>query len=389
MVQAAFTAETQQSGNATQLVAATANSTARKNSFRKKPRRKKTIAPTVPTILVVGVSKRSQEVRATLEEGLFYTASAEDENSAATTIGENTLAVVVADTPRGRSPVSVCKYLKEVEEGRDLPVFFVLSSRGIEAFERKLYVSGCDAIFEYPREKKDIPRLISQYLQSQAKTPSTQVLDKKLEKDVKSRVSAEKDVIGTNLKVSVYQGIVSVRGSLDAYWKLRHLERALAALPNVSALLTSAITLNIKKKNDRQLERDIRGLISVSSELHNRTLDISVSEGHVTIRGSAKDAAELERLEELISQMKAVCGVSVVVVVSEQQSKRDSTFASSLNRRLLAVFPESDIRASVFGGVAVLRGKVASLAQALDASKAANRVAGIKRVVNKLQIQRH
>lgn len=364
------------------------SSAERRQSFFKKPQRKKFGTPTLPTILVVGSSDRAEQICTSLEAGMFHTSRAKDEEAAISRISENTLAVVVSDGTKGQSPVDICARLNAMNSERPIPLFFVLTSRGIEAFERELYVNGCDAIFEHPRDTKDLPVLVSEFLRSNAKSSSSESLDTNLTKEVEERLQKDRDVFGKKLKVAVYEGIVSIRGRIDAYWKLRYLERALASIPNVSALLTSAVSLDIKRKSDRQLERDIRGLVSVSHELHNRTLDISVSKGHVRIRGSAADANELERLEGLVNQIEPVKSISTVVVVSDEQSRRDSSFASYLNKRLLSVFPSSDIRASVFGGVAVLRGHVSTLTQALDASKVANRMLGIRRVVNKLQVER-
>jgi osmotically-inducible protein OsmY len=106
----------------------------------------------------------------------------------------------------------------------------------------------------------------------------------------------------------------------------------------------------------------------------------------VTLTGSAEDKHELARALELISQVHGVRAIDDYVAVSAEVKKQDRTIARHVRDVLDTCFPASDVEVSVFGGIAVISGKVRTAATRDQMARLVSRQDGVKRVVDKLAI---
>jgi osmotically-inducible protein OsmY len=337
-------------------------------------------------LILIGSSQRAAEIHLSLAILSVNIVRVSDEIEAVTHADSQTVGFLVIGPFGKRKVSSVCDVLLDYNILHNVPILVVVSDRTEAKEERRLYRQGVEAVFEYPSEKRELPRLVMEILSLPAKGSTLLDTDRVIRNRVKQRIKSESGIFGKNISIAVSDGIVSASGELDAYWKVKRLEKTIAGTPNVRAVFVAGVTLRTKKESDKKLEKNIAELVKMSSKLSLRTLDISVTAGEVELRGSAKDGHEIQRLEDIISQMNGVHKVKATVVVSPEQVNRDSATASSITSFFTSLYPKGDVTVAVFGGVVILRGRVLTLAQIIDASQAVKRMPGVKKVVNKLRI---
>jgi osmotically-inducible protein OsmY len=74
--------------------------------------------------------------------------------------------------------------------------------------------------------------------------------------------------------------------------------------------------------------------------------------------GSVADRLELERLNEIVSHVKGVREIDNLATVSPLQEDKDRVVARRVHNVFTLFFPLEKVSVSVFGGVAVLSGRV-------------------------------
>jgi osmotically-inducible protein OsmY len=92
----------------------------------------------------------------------------------------------------------------------------------------------------------------------------------------------------------------------------------------------------------------------------------------------------MRRVVGLIEQVEGVRSVDNLVVISQSAKTRDRTLAARLSRLMRGQFPRARVDASVFGGIAVLRGKVRGAAERQAIELLVADQPGVVRVVSKV-----
>jgi len=156
-----------------------------------------------------------------------------------------------------------------------------------------------------------------------------------------------------------------------------------------AALLLAAAGTSIwadAETDDRirlRIENRLAGQVALSVE----NLKIEVQEAVVRLSGSVASIGELERVERLVSGVVGVAGT--VNELTIRASTRSDLALSQEIRRLLnrrTRFRDAGIVVTASGTEVSLEGMVERALDRLDAEKIAADVAGVTRVVNKLQV---
>jgi osmotically-inducible protein OsmY len=301
-------------------------------------------------------------------------------------LGPETLALLLVETPRKVSPPLAVKALTESRPAASLPVFVLVSDRPGDQEVRKLYRAGATAVFRWPREALMLPRLLVETLGIALVQGKTREADRSLSRRIRAQLRMVPS-LQRGLRVRCRDGSVQIEGRTESLRRKRELEEIVGHVPGVRAVSASGLLVEPSNVPDRQLARTIRTVIESASGVDARTLTASVDRGYVTLAGTVAARSEMTAAVELIERIRGVRGVRNLVTVASARRGQDRSLALRLERLLLLRFPSETIRVHVFGGVAVLEGTVARLADARRIVSAAAATEGIDHVIDKLRVR--
>jgi osmotically-inducible protein OsmY len=92
------------------------------------------------------------------------------------------------------------------------------------------------------------------------------------------------------------------------------------------------------------------------------------------------------RLIDIISQIRGVQNVENLTRVSAPEKQNDSVIARKVTRRINSLYPGSDVKASLIGGVMVLSGTVQNLREKRQIDAFATAQNSVTRTINKISI---
>jgi osmotically-inducible protein OsmY len=297
---------------------------------------------------------------------------------------EETLAVLLAPPLPGTRPERAVEMVREASP--DLPVFALVPLDLPDAVTLRFYRSGANAVFALPLEQKLLPALLGELLGVEAPPARATDADRALERAIRARLR----VLGKTergLRIAVRNGVVKLAGEVDRLWKLRSLDQNIGYVPGVTAIDARALEVAPSGLPDRDIARSIRSLLKGVSSIEDRTLNVSVHDGHVVLMGTVINREEWLHALDLLAMLDGVRSVTNKTTEAPRRKQVDRALARRLQERLAALVSGSEeVRVAVLGGVAVLRGKVSLLATKREAETLLSRDEAVAQVVNKIEI---
>lgn len=339
-----------------------------------------------PSVLVFGVSDLSERVKRSIRKKGIRCERVERAEEAFASIGEETKAVfVVPPIPK----VSVVAYVARVRQGEHTPPVFVVLEGTLPARSlRDLYREGVAAVFELPLDSEALERTVFRVAGSLnlIPRPRKRASEIALEEVVRSRLDAHATHFGTKLRIEVHRRFVVFHGSVDSLWKLELALRIASETPGVKEVLGDTVEIEGESRSDRAIAGAVRAVLNHASTVDTSTLAVAVRHGVVTLTGTANDRREMTRARNLISQVRGVRKVDNYVTVSSEKKKQDRTIAVKVLAALRSSFPKAKVTVAVFGGVAVLSGRVPRASTRLEVLDIVANQDGVARVVDKMTV---
>jgi len=302
-----------------------------------------------------------------------------------TRVPPGTVGIVLAAAGLGDGLSAACDAILARHDG--VPLFVAVPDDFPDASVRDLYGRGVTAVFEWPRERRDLPRLLGSMLQLGVRGRSS-AKDAALQRVLEARMKADGTPFGPGIILVVVDGTVVVSGSVDVLWKREILREVLAATPGVRDVLVRRLFVHGARTQDSDLARLARSVLRQAAGVDFSTLAVAVAQGRVTLSGTMRDAHELSQAIGLLERVRGVREICDRTVVARSLKLRDRAVARAAAAALAATFPGRCLDVSCYGSVAVLRGRVASAQDKLEAARLALRQTGISRVVNKIDVCR-
>jgi len=155
--------------------------------------------------------------------------------------------------------------------------------------------------------------------QLQVNYPSSVLIlqDMEIEKSITNRLAANPDIKQLDLEVIVSAGRVTLRGTVDAYWKRQHAEYLASTEPGVISIENLIVVAPTEDILDKSIAEAIIDSLEAKGLVDQDKVNVKVQDGEVTLTGSVpswkarRAAAEMAYYTSGVTNVENRLGVSV------------------------------------------------------------------------------
>lgn len=212
--------------------------------------------------------------------------------------------------------------------------------------------------------------------------------DTELQQDVMEELKWEPTIRATEIGVGVTDGVVTLSGYVDSYWKKWSAERAAARVFGVKAVVEK-IEVRLPgtlQRSDEEIGEAAANALGWNVSVPYERIKLQVERGTVTLTGDVDWWYQKDEAEHAVRRLKGVVrvsnqiGVKPVVKPQDLKSKIESAF------RRNALLDARRIRIETLGGRVILRGSVRTWAERGEAQWAAWAAPGVSEVENDISV---
>ncbi len=212
--------------------------------------------------------------------------------------------------------------------------------------------------------------------------------DEDIQADVLDELKWDTHVRPNEIGVAVKEGIVTLTGWVDSYLKKIHAEEAAHRVPGVKAVANDIeVRLpSFAERTDADLAAAVLSALKWDAAIPAGTLDVTVSQGWVTLKGEVEYAFQKRDAERAVERLSGVKGVGNLIVVKPHLSPTD--LKQQIERALIrnAQTDARHITVEVQGSKVILHGTVRSYAEKQAAADAAWSAPGVSEVENRMVV---
>jgi len=120
--------------------------------------------------------------------------------------------------------------------------------------------------------------------------PSVSVpTDEEIKADIETSLELNLSIDAEDISISVTAGIVTLEGSVDAYWKKSRAESIASGVSGVLDIINKLTIVPSENFIDKEIAEDIIGSISRNFNVNAEKVDVKVEKGKVSLSGSVAD----------------------------------------------------------------------------------------------------
>lgn len=212
--------------------------------------------------------------------------------------------------------------------------------------------------------------------------------NEELQRDVQNAIKWEPQLHAAEIGVTAKNGIVTLMGSVDAYYKKIEAESAAKNVDGVKAVVEEIeVKYSNKAKSDDDLANDVLNALTASWSVPDDKIQIKVEKGWITLEGHVAWNYQREAANKAISYLPGVKGVTNrIKIKAEIQNEIDKNEVQKALARNWTLHSQ-DILVKVDGTKVILTGGVSSLYQKNLAERLVWKTPGIWNVDNQLVVE--
>ncbi len=214
--------------------------------------------------------------------------------------------------------------------------------------------------------------------------------DEQIQREVLAELQWDSRVQPNEVGVSVKNGIVTLSGHIDSYYKKWAAEEAALRVRGVVAV---ANELEIKlpssaERTDDEIAASAVRALEADTLLQGKDLKITVDKGWITVRGEVEWNFQKEDAERILRRLWGVKGVTNLITVKTRPVPSELELKDKIEKALVrtAQLDAQRISVDVHGSRVILKGTVRSWAEREEAERTAWLAPGVTQVDNRIQV---
>jgi len=215
--------------------------------------------------------------------------------------------------------------------------------------------------------------------------------NEELRKDVMDEIKWDPELrnVATEIGVAAKDGVITLSGVVDTYWKKLSAEKAAQRVLGVRVV---ACDIEVKfgsfgKKTDTEIAEAIRNALRWNSAVTEDEIEVKVDDGWVYLEGKVGFQYEKRYAQDCVEDLVAVKGVTNNILISAKPID-----TKDIQRKIVAAYhrsatiDSSTIKIDALGTKVTLHGTVRSMAEKKEAERVAWATSGVLSVDNKIAI---
>jgi osmotically-inducible protein OsmY len=210
--------------------------------------------------------------------------------------------------------------------------------------------------------------------------------DEELQKDVLAELKWDARLQPNEIGVIVKDGVVTLTGWVDSYFKKWNAEDAAHKVGAVKAVANDIEVKLLNERTDADIAAAAIHALDWDAGVPSDEVEVTVAKGWITLKGEVEWQYEKEDAERVVRRLAGVKGVSNLITVKPRATPQDlkKKIEDALVRS--AELDAHKITVDVQGSKAILKGSVRSWAEREEAEQAAWSAPGIISVDNRISI---
>lgn len=132
--------------------------------------------------------------------------------------------------------------------------------------------------------------------------------DTELEKEIHHKLISDPDLDNSHIHLSIKEGKVTLRGTLNSYWDEYAIEFAVKSVEGVKEVV-NVLNININerfKRTDADIENSVIAALYWDADVPKNAIQVSVKRGCVTLRGRVDNMHQCNSAEKAIRHFTEV-----------------------------------------------------------------------------------
>ncbi|MBI2942462.1 MAG: BON domain-containing protein [Chloroflexi bacterium] len=213
--------------------------------------------------------------------------------------------------------------------------------------------------------------------------------DADIRQDVLEALTCDIRVDASNVDAEVVGGVVHLRGTVPSYFEKRTAADIVNRIKGVVDVVNELRVQPVTPRRDEDITIDVRAALKRDVWVDEDKVEVKTVGGVVYLSGTVESYTEKSYAEADAWSVVGVIDVVNNIVIAPKPTRTDEEIAAEVRNDLarnIRIDP-TRIQVSVMNGTVYLRGTVSTIEQKWLADEVAWWTAGVRNVVNELQVQ--